>query len=128
MNKSIHIEVEILRSQYDGKTLAVAINGLRFGPDFGPWTILKSYKGLLPIEEPKPHDRPCTDSACNTDGDPEPIRVIHLMLPGSPFCTICKTLVAEPHGWTNEEGIYKALPAGFVACRKIAPSEKTRNE
>lgn len=46
------------------------------------------------------------------------LKVIHLLLPGSPFCVVCKTLVAEPHGWVNEEGIYKALPASFVACRK----------
>lgn len=67
------VKVEILRSQYDGKTLAVSINDTRFGPDLGPWTVLKTFNGKLSIEEPKPHARPCTDPACDTDGDPDPV-------------------------------------------------------
>ena len=34
--------VELLRSKYDGKTLAICVGGIRHGPDVGPWEIVWS--------------------------------------------------------------------------------------
>lgn len=34
--------VELLRSRYDGKTLAICVNGILHGPDLGPWEIIWS--------------------------------------------------------------------------------------
>jgi hypothetical protein len=34
------LSVALLRSQYDGKTLAVDVCGIRHGPDLGPWEVV----------------------------------------------------------------------------------------
>lgn len=36
-------KVELLRSQFDGETLAISVDDIRHGPDAGPWTILRSW-------------------------------------------------------------------------------------
>lgn len=51
----VHLDVlvESLRSSYDGKTLAYALNGYRIGPDLGPWTVLGSEVVSIPVERVK---------------------------------------------------------------------------
>ncbi len=38
-----YTSVELVRSQWDGKSLAVNVAGYRHGPDAGPWTVLASW-------------------------------------------------------------------------------------
>lgn len=48
--------VELLRSKYDGKTLAICVAGYRHGPDLGPWYVVAQWPldDRLHLREDKP--------------------------------------------------------------------------
>jgi hypothetical protein len=50
--------VELLRSQYDGKTIAVSVAGIRHGADAGPWTVVQRWQldDRLVCYEPELHE------------------------------------------------------------------------